>query len=157
MIRASGTTAVIGQRLERATVADVPVQLIDIEAALAYGKEPSQAARAAAPQHADAIACTVFISGRDDASRVVSISHRNLTNLIYAVAKRPGVGERDVVVASSPLTTSRAAFELFLPLLTGARLVVALDRELAGGRALLHLLQRTGATILYGAPHTWSA
>jgi amino acid adenylation domain-containing protein len=157
MIRASRATAVIGQRLERATVADVPVHLIDVEAALAYGKEPSQAAAAAAPPHADAIACTIFISGSEGASRVVSISHRNLTNLIYSVAKRPGVGERDVVVASSPITTSRAAFEIFLPLLTGARLVVALDKDLAGGRALLHLLQRTGATVLYGAPHTWSA
>jgi len=155
MIRASRATAVIGQRLERATVADVPVQLIDVEAALAYGKEPSPAA--AAPPHADAIACTIFISGSGDALRVVSISHRNLTNLIYSMAKRPGVGERDVVVASSPITASQAAFEIFLPLLTGARLVVALDKDLAGGRALLHLLQRTGATVLYGAPHTWSA
>src|SRR5260370_27597084 len=73
------------------------------------------------------------------------------------MAKRPGGGDRDVVVMSSPVTTDRAAFEIFLPLLTGARLVIPRDKELAGGRELLHLLQRTGATILYGAPHTWTA
>ena len=154
MIRASGTTAVIGQRLERASVADVPVQLIDIEAALAHGKELDLVTR---PSSSETIACTMFISGRDDASRVVNLSHRNLTNLIYSVAKRPGVGHRDVVVATSPTTTSRAAFELFLPLITGARLAVAVDKDLASGRALLQLVQRTGATIMYGAPHVWTA
>jgi acyl-CoA synthetase (AMP-forming)/AMP-acid ligase II/thioesterase domain-containing protein len=156
VIRASGTTAVIGQRLERTAVADVPVHLIEIEAALVHADEPSRAAQTVA-LNSDAFACTIFISGRDDASRVVCISHRNLANLICSMAKRPGVGDRDVVVMTSPLTTDRAAFEMFLPLLTGARLVMPLEKELASGRALLHLLQRTGATIMYGAPHTWSA
>jgi non-ribosomal peptide synthetase component F/thioesterase domain-containing protein len=152
MIRASGTTAVIGQKLQRSSVADVPVQLIEVETALAQGQESKAAARTSA----EALACTVFISGRDDASRVVNLSHRNLTNLIYSMAKRPGVGHRDVVVATSPATSGRAAFELFLPLITGARLVLA-DKELASGRALLHLIQRTGATIMYGAPHVWTS
>jgi non-ribosomal peptide synthetase component F/thioesterase domain-containing protein len=156
MIRASGTTAVIGQRLERTAVAQVPVHLIEIEAALS-GAGESQRDAQTVPLHSDAFACTIFISGHDDASRVVCISHRNLANLIYSMAKRPGVGDRDVVVMSSPVTTDRAAFEIFLPLLTGARLVIPRDKELASGRDLLHLLQRTGATILYGASHTWSA
>jgi non-ribosomal peptide synthetase component F/thioesterase domain-containing protein len=156
MIRASGTTAVIGQRLERTAVAEVPVHLIEIEAALSSAGESQRDAHAV-PLHSDAFACAIFISGHDDASRVVCISHRNLANLIYSMAKRPGVGDRDVVVMSSPVTTDRAAFEIFLPLLTGARLVIPRDKELASGRDLLHLLQRTGATILYGAPHTWSA
>jgi non-ribosomal peptide synthetase component F/thioesterase domain-containing protein len=157
MIRASGTTAVIGQRLERASVAEVPVQLIEVEAALAYGKESTPVAAAHSPLTADAVACTIFISGRDDASRVVNVSHRNLTNLIFSMAKRPGIGERDVLVAASPLTTGRAVFELFAPLLTGARLVVATDKDLASGRSRLQLLQRTGATLMYGAPQDWTA
>jgi non-ribosomal peptide synthetase component F/thioesterase domain-containing protein len=156
MIRASGTTAVIGQRLERTAVAEVPVHLIEIEAALGSAGESQHHAQTV-PLHSDAFACAIFISGHDDASRVVCISHRNLSNLIYSMAKRPGVGDRDVVVMSSPVTTDRAAFEIFLPLLTGARLVIPRDKELANGRDLLNLLQRSGATILYGAPHTWSA
>jgi non-ribosomal peptide synthetase component F/thioesterase domain-containing protein len=157
MIRASGTTAVIGRRLLRATVADVPVNLIDVEAGLDYGKNLPAPAPIKLARNAESIALTAFISGRDDASRVVNISHRNLTNLIFSTAKRLGVGDRDVVVATSFITTSRAAFEQFLPLITGARLVVALDKELVSGRALLQLLQRTGATIMYAAPHLWNA
>jgi non-ribosomal peptide synthetase component F/thioesterase domain-containing protein len=157
MIRASGTTAVIGQRLQRSGVSEVPVHLIEVEAALAYRKDAAGPVAGAATPNSDGIACTIFTSGRDDASRIVNISHRNLTNLIYSMAKRPGVGVRDVVVAVSPITTSRSVFELFLPLITGARLVVALQKELSAGRALLHLLQRSGATVMYGAPQDWTA
>jgi non-ribosomal peptide synthetase component F/thioesterase domain-containing protein len=157
MIRASGTTAVIGQRLQRASVAEVPVHLIEIEAALAYGGESASILPTPASLNAEAVACTIFISGRDDASRVVNVSHRNLTNLIFSMAKRPGIGERDVLVAASPLTTARAAFELFAPLVTGARLVVATDKDLASGRSRLQLLQRCGATMMYGAPQDWTA
>ncbi len=157
MIRASGTTAVIGRGLRRSHVADMPVLLIDLDAARAFDEATPSPNPPRAVPGSEAIACTMFISGRDDASRVVNLSHRNLTNLIFSIAKQPGIGERDVFVATSPLTTSRAAFELFLPLLTGARLVIAVARDLANGRALLQLLQRTGATILYGAPQIWSA
>jgi non-ribosomal peptide synthetase component F/thioesterase domain-containing protein len=157
MIRASGTTAVVGARLTRANVADVPVHLIDVEAALAHGRQSSLPAAPKTTHSGEGIACTAFISGSDDASRIVNLSHRNLTNLVFSVAKRLGVGDRDVVLACSPSTTGRAAFEMFLPLITGARLVVAAERDLAGGRALLQLLQRTGATLMYAAPHLWTA
>lgn len=157
MIRASGTTVVIGQRLQRASFANLPVHLLEVEMALAHVVEmPSVTTGTLAP-HSEAIACTLFMSGRDDASRVVNISHRNLTNLIYSMAKRPGVGARDVVVAISPITTSRSVFELLLPLITGARLVVAHRKELASGKGLLQLLQRTGATMMYGAAENWEA
>jgi non-ribosomal peptide synthetase component F/thioesterase domain-containing protein len=157
MIRASGTTAVIGLRLERASVADVPVQLIEVEAALAFAKQSVPAATTHVGLTAESVACTIFISRRDDASRVVNLSHRNLTNLIFSMAKRPGIGERDAVIAASPLTTGRAMFELFAPLLTGARLIVATDKDLSTGRARLQLLQRTGATVMYGASQDWTA
>lgn len=154
MIRASSTTAVIGHRLERAAVANVPVHLIDFDTGLAGGTLYASAGKL--PPHAETTACTVFTSGGDDAPRVVNLSHRNLTNLIYSIAKRPGVGDRDVVVTVSPITTSRAAFEMFLPLITGARLVIATDKDLAGGRALLQLLQRSGVTVMYGAAYIWT-
>jgi len=156
MIRASGATAVVGQRPHQSPSTDVPVQFIDVELALAFGKEVPQAHSSAVPSNAEAIACTLYKSGADDASRTIDLSHRNLTNLIYSLAKRPGVSDRDIVVTTSPLTTSRAACELFLPLITGARLVVALDKDLANGRALLQLLQRSGATLMYGTQRIWS-
>jgi thioesterase domain-containing protein len=43
-----------------------------------------------------------------------------------------------------------------LPLLTGARLVMAVDAEIADGRRLLHRLQRSGATIMHAAPQVWA-
>jgi thioesterase domain-containing protein/acyl carrier protein len=83
------------------------------------------------------------------------MSHRSLANLVFAAAKRPGVNHRDIVVHASPLSSGQAVFEAFLPLLNGARLVMPLEAELANGRSLLHLLQRSSATVLYGPAALW--
>jgi non-ribosomal peptide synthetase component F/thioesterase domain-containing protein len=150
---AANVTAIIGQRLQSSAALDVAVKCIEIETALAYagppGVEPSVAL------DSDSAAFWVMTAGACDAAHLVGISHRNLSNLICSIAKRPGVGERDVVVANSPTTLDRATFEIFLPLLTGARLAVAVEGDLASGRALLHLLQRTNATLMFGHTQIW--
>jgi non-ribosomal peptide synthetase component F/thioesterase domain-containing protein/acyl carrier protein len=154
LVRAAKVTAIIGQELLPLPGIGAAARLIEIESALAYvSRKPG--VQIEVPLESDAAACLVFAAA-DDPSQVVSISHRNLSNVIYSLAKRPGVGERDVVVANSPTTLDRAIFEIFLPLLTGARLVIPDDRDLASGRTLLHLLQRTGATVMFGTSQTWS-
>jgi len=95
--------------------------------------------------------------GNSRGAAVVGLSHRGIANVVYSLAKRPGIGSRDVVVSASPPATDRAVIELFAPLLLGARVVVAGERELGNGRSLLTLLQKSGATLMYGAAHTWRA
>lgn len=156
LLAASQTRVLIGQHWPRDDMPAESIKLIDIEAALICGV----AAADAAPmplKGSEATACLVFAAESSEASRLVGMSHRNLANLIYALAKRTGVGDRDVVVANSPLPLGRSSVELFLPLLTGARLVIARDTDRADGQALLQLLQRTQATVMYGGPSTWSA
>jgi non-ribosomal peptide synthetase component F/thioesterase domain-containing protein len=153
-IAASGITTVIGQDYRLPAVKRECVRSIEIGNALAFGVRGSGNALDAT-HDADAAACFIVTSGNRESAGIVGFSHRNIANLIYSIAKRPGVGSRDVVVASSPVTTDRAAVEMFLPLLTGARMVIASDRDLSSGRSLLTLLQRSGATVLYGAAHTW--
>ncbi len=63
----------------------------------------------------DASACIVVTAGSDGAIRAVGISHRSLTNLVCSIAKRPGIGEHDVILACSPVTAGQAAFEWFSP------------------------------------------
>lgn len=156
LIAASRATALIAQTFERPNAAQNPsLKLIDIEAALAF-VAPSVHTVAMPSIGSDATACVVFSAGSSEESRRVDLSHRNLANLMYAIAKRTGVGDRDVVVANSPLALDRASFEIFLPLLTGARLVIARDKHLADGRTLLQLLQQTGATVMFGGSSTWS-
>ena len=152
LLAASKAAAIIGRDLGGTHLASV--EAIDVEAALGYAGPAS----VSAPLESEATACLVASAGSSRAPlRMVGISHRSLSNLIYSMSKRPGIGERDVVVATSPIALDRAAFEMFLPLLTGATLVLAMEKDLATGRGLLTLLQRTKASAMYGDAEVWCA
>jgi amino acid adenylation domain-containing protein len=152
---AAGVTALIGQGYKLPAQLQA-IRVLEAENALAFAPPAPPAPRnLAGPPNADSAACIVATSGTREAASAVELSHRNLANLVYSIAKRPGVGDRDVVVAIAPPATDRAAVEMFLPLLTGARLVVATERDLNNGRSLLSLLQRSSATVMYGAATIW--
>jgi non-ribosomal peptide synthetase component F/thioesterase domain-containing protein len=153
-IAASGITAVVGQDYRLPPAKRESVRSIEVGTALAFGLRSSGNSLDATPD-AESAACFIITSGNRESAGIVGISHRNIANLVYSIAKRPGVGSRDVVVAISPVTTDRAAVEMFLPLLTGARMVIPNERDLSSGRSLLTLLQRCGATVMYGAARTW--
>ncbi len=150
----SKAAAMIGRNLQAAGIQDSAVKMLDIDAALAGDGAP-RGWIPAAPTKSDAAACLIVTAG-SQAAGLASVTHRSLANLICSVAKRPGVDDRDVFVATSPPNMDRAPFEVFLPLILGARLVIALDKDLLNGRALLTLLQRTGASAMYGTARLWS-
>jgi non-ribosomal peptide synthetase component F/thioesterase domain-containing protein len=152
LIAAARATAIIGRNL-RPSDAIAGISMIDAATVLAQVQPADNAASPA--MESDSVACLTFSLGSAEASHIVGMSHRNLANLIYSMAKQPGVGDRDVVVATSPIGSDRATFEILLPLLTGARLVMALERDLSDGRTLLGLLHRSGATVMYGDSQLW--
>jgi len=68
---------------------------------------------------------------------------------------RPGLDSGDVLLAVTSLSFDIAGLELFLPLMTGARMELA-SREAAGdGARLLALLEGSGATVMQATPVTW--
>ena len=152
-IAVAGVTLIIGQDYQLRPLHE-SVRIVEAEDALAFGEAASRGPAGALPD-ADDAACFVVTSGNRDTAGTVGLSHRSISNLVYSLAKRPGVSDRDVIVAVAPLTTDRFAIEIFLPLLTGARLVIASERELKTGRSLLNLLLRSSATILYGTADLW--
>jgi len=156
-IAVCGVTAVIGRSLRLPAQTQPAVRAIEVEELLAAPLPGAASAKFSpeAPQDAGSAACYVVTPGTREAAGVVGLSHRGIANLIYSLAKRPGIGSRDVVVAASPASADCAAIEVLLPLLLGARVVIAGDRDLASGRGLLTLLQRSGATAMYGAAPAW--
>jgi non-ribosomal peptide synthetase component F/thioesterase domain-containing protein len=150
---AAGLTAIIGHGFRLSEHLRDSIRAIAVEPLLAHRSKSSSELSAA--RDVDSAACLVMAARNDGSAGAVSLSHRNLSNLIYSLAKRPGVGDRDVVMSIAPLSIDCAPFEIFLPLLTGARLVLANARDLATGRALLNVLQRTSATIMYGNASVW--
>ena len=104
---------------------------------------------------ADDLAYVIYTSGTTGRPKGVQVTHRSLVNLLCAMRDRPGLSPADTLVAVTTLSFDIAALELFLPLLVGARLVIALREVAADGLALAALLRSAGATVLQATPVTW--
>ncbi|WDD36769.1 amino acid adenylation domain-containing protein (plasmid) [Nostoc sp. UHCC 0926] len=101
------------------------------------------------------LAYIIYTSGSTGKPKGVQISHGALTNLLLSFCDRPGLAATDTLVAVTTLSFDISMLELFLPLIAGARLVVA-DREtVQDGFKLGELLNKTQATVMQATPSTW--
>jgi amino acid adenylation domain-containing protein len=102
-----------------------------------------------------ALAYVIYTSGSTGRPKGAQIPHRALTNLLCAMQRTPGLAPQDTLLAVTSLSFDIAALELFLPLTTGARLVIATRAEASDGAVLKALLRRSAATVMQATPATW--
>jgi amino acid adenylation domain-containing protein len=120
----------------------------------ATGGDQHGAERAAAAGPGDR-AYVLHTSGSTGRPKGVEVTHRSVVNLLWAMRGQLGVGERDRLLAVTTLSFDIAALELFLPLLAGARVVIAARETAMDGGRLLGELDRHGITVLQATPITW--
>lgn len=101
------------------------------------------------------LAYVIFTSGSTGRPKGVQIEHRSLVNFLQSMAREPGLSANDTLVAVTTFSFDIAGLEIFLPLIAGARAVIA-GRDIAlDGRALRQLLQHSNATVMQATPITW--
>ena len=101
------------------------------------------------------LAYVIFTSGSTGRPKGVQIEHRSLVNFLQSMTREPGMSANDILVAVTTFSFDIAGLEIFLPLITGARAVIA-GRDIAlDGRALRQLLQDSNATVMQATPITW--
>jgi amino acid adenylation domain-containing protein len=153
MIRDASIPLVISRhaRLDRIPVRDnVRILCLDREAS-AVEAEPATPP----PPVTAELAYVIYTSGSTGRPKGVLIQHRSLANVVAAFRTALAVDPHDVLVAVTTLSFDIAALELFLPLVTGARLVIA-EREVAADPvALRALIAASGATIVQATPTMW--
>ena len=103
------------------------------------------------------LAYVIYTSGSTGKPKGVAIEHAALTNLLRAVQIEPGLTAEDTLVAVTTLAFDIAALELLLPLITGARLVIAMQEQARDPQQLLALIQHANATVLQATPGAWRA
>jgi amino acid adenylation domain-containing protein len=103
----------------------------------------------------DGLAYVIYTSGSTGKPKGVAVEHGALMNLLRSMEREPGLTQEDVLVAVTTLAFDIAGLELLLPLMTGARLVIANEEQVADGYQLLELLKRNRATTLQATPGTW--
>ncbi|VVE15887.1 Tyrocidine synthase 3 [Pandoraea capi] len=104
------------------------------------------------PEH---LAYVIYTSGSTGRPKGVMVRHAALSSFIASLGERPGLGADDRWVAVTSLSFDIAALELYLPLVTGAQLIVADKDTTRDGAALARLLTQTQATVLQATPATW--
>ena len=119
---------------------------------------PSPAAAGATPAVLPSnLAYVIYTSGSTGRPKGVAVPHSALSNLLTAMQRRLQATAGDVLLAVTTVSFDIAALEIFLPLISGARLAVAAADEVPDALRLLARMEREGTTLLQATPATWRA
>ncbi|MEU4769930.1 amino acid adenylation domain-containing protein [Actinosynnema sp. NPDC023794] len=106
-------------------------------------------------RHPDHAAYTIYTSGSTGRPKGVVVTDRGLINLLESMRDRFPTTPRDRWIAVTTVTFDIAAVELYLPLITGARIVLADTAQVRDPAELAALVRRTGGTIMQATPTLW--
>ena len=101
------------------------------------------------------LAYVLFTSGSTGRPKGVEIPHRALTNLLESMRSRPGLCDSDTLLAVTTLSFDIAGLEIFLPLICGAKIVLAGSETAMDPRRLATILAKDGVTVMQATPATW--
>jgi amino acid adenylation domain-containing protein len=105
--------------------------------------------------NAESLAYVMYTSGSTGLPKGVEISHRAVVNLLSSMAQSPGLRADDVLCAITTISFDIAGLELFLPLIVGAKVVIAERDAVLDGFKLLAQLETVGATVMQATPAGW--
>ena len=101
------------------------------------------------------LAYVIYTSGSTGKPKGVEIEHRSLVNFLRSMQCEPGITSQDGLLAVTTLSFDIAGLEIYLPLVTGARLIVATRNVTQDGRLLIELFNKSAATVMQATPATW--
>ncbi len=104
----------------------------------------------------DDLAYVIYTSGSTGKPKGVEIGHRQVVNFLASMQRQPGIGPADRLLAVTTLSFDIAGLELYLPLVSGAEVVIAPRANAAfDGAALAGMLRDSAITIMQATPVTW--
>ena len=97
----------------------------------------------------------IYTSGSTGRPKGVQVPHGALVNFLSSMRERPGLSASDRLLAVTTLSFDIAGLELFLPLTTGAEIILAGREVAADGPRLAALAASSNATVMQATPATW--
>ena len=101
------------------------------------------------------LAYVIYTSGSTGIPKGVAIPHGAVVNFLTSMHVEPGISPSDRLLAVTTLSFDIAGLEIYLPLMSGARVVIAPQHMLGDGAALARLLKDSEVTMMQATPITW--
>ncbi|MBP2677248.1 MAG: hypothetical protein H6Q82_313, partial [Deltaproteobacteria bacterium] len=127
---------------------EVPVVVLDADPSL-DGESPSRPERVATPE---SLAYVIYTSGSTGKPKGAMIHHRAIVNQMLWMQGKWPLGADDVVLQKTSTSFDPSVWEIWAPLLCGARLVMALPGAQGDPRYLVEAVNKHEVTVLRLVP-----
>ncbi|WP_157696340.1 non-ribosomal peptide synthetase, partial [Caballeronia temeraria] len=105
-----------------------------------------------APHH---LAYVLFTSGSTGKPKGVMVEHREMLNFLCSMREITAMSAADTLLAVTTIAFDIAGLELYLPLITGACVVLARRNDAADPLALQTLIDKHDISFMQATPATW--
>ncbi|MES2299304.1 MAG: amino acid adenylation domain-containing protein, partial [Pseudomonadota bacterium] len=103
----------------------------------------------------NSLAYVIYTSGSTGLPKGVMVEHGSVANFLASMSRAPGIAAHDALLAVTTLSFDIAGLELYLPLMNGARIVLASRATASDASLLAREIATSGATIMQATPATW--
>jgi len=145
MLEDSGASLVVTQESLRASLPGFSGTVVLLDGKRWKSNSRDNLAVAVQPDH---LAYVIYTSGSTGKPKGVEIPRGALTNFLWSMREWLGLTTEDRSLAVTTISFDIAGLEIWLPLLVGARLVVANREEAADGERLRQQIDQHGITFL---------
>ncbi|WP_328545524.1 non-ribosomal peptide synthetase [Streptomyces platensis] len=105
----------------------------------------------------DSTAYTIYTSGSTGRPKGVVVPYGALSNFLAGMRDTVDLELSDRLLAVTTIAFDIAALELYLPLVTGASVVLATKDEVRDPSAVASIIDRSGITVMQATPSLWQA
>lgn len=98
----------------------------------------------------------IYTSGSTGKPKGVLTEHHSLTNFLLSMQDKPGITPEDAVMAITSLSFDPAGLELFLPIISGAQVIIAPEEAKQDVEMLAELIKKHQITLMQATPTAWT-
>lgn len=99
----------------------------------------------------------IYTSGSTGRPKGVVVTQKSLSNFLLSMKEAFSLGEEDRVLAVTTVAFDISALELYLPLISGARIVIARKETIREPHALAQMIENFDIKIMQATPTLWHA
>ncbi len=139
MLEGSGATILLTESSRLATLPHQDRKVVCTDA-VGSGRARERERPPASRTEGSDPAYVIYTSGSTGRPKGVVVPHAALANLLQSLAREPGMRPEDTLLAVTTYSFDIAAVEIWLPLVTGARIVLASRAVASDGRLLIRAM-----------------